>query len=60
MILVSGDWDRERWWSIRVKGGRNTYIFSLGVALQVGLDGLVLLVELGQVWNEVFDDVGVG
>lgn len=36
------------------------YIFSLGVALQVRLDRLVLLVELGQVWNEIFDDVGVG
>lgn len=37
-----------------------TYIFGLGVALEVGLDGFVLLVELGQIWDEIFDDVGVG
>ena len=35
-----------------VRGGR--------VALEVGLDGFVLLVELGQVGDEVFDDVGMG
>ena len=34
-----------------VRGGRG--------ALQVGLDGFVLFVELGEVWDEVFDDVGV-
>jgi hypothetical protein len=28
--------------------------------LQVGLDGFVLLVELGQVGDDVLDDVGVG
>ena len=28
--------------------------------LQVGLDGFVLLVELGQVGDDVFYDVGVG
>ena len=53
---------RESWGEVgrgRVKSGK-AYIFSLGVALQVGLNGLVLLVELGQVWNEVFDDIGVG
>jgi hypothetical protein len=36
-----------------------TYVFRHGVALEVGLDGLVLLVELGQVGHEVLDDVGV-
>lgn len=36
-----------------------TYVFGCGVALEVGLDGLVLLVELGQVGNKVLDDVGV-
>lgn len=41
------------------KVGR-AYIFSLGVALQVWLDRFVLLVKLGQVWNKIFDDVGVG
>jgi len=30
-----------------------------GVALEVGLDGFVLLVELGQVGHEVLDNVGV-
>ena len=37
-----------------------TYVFALCFALQVGLDGFVLFVELCQVWNEVLDDVGVG
>jgi hypothetical protein len=36
-----------------------TYVLRCGVALEVGLDGLVLLVELGQVGHEVLDDVGV-
>lgn len=37
-----------------------TYIFGLGFALEVWLDGFVLLVELGQVGDEIFDDVSVG
>lgn len=36
-----------------------TYILSRGIALQVRLDGLVLLVELGQVRHQVLDDVHV-
>jgi len=36
-----------------------SYVFWWSVALQVGLDGLVLLVELGEVGHEVLDDVGV-
>ena len=40
--------------------GGKAYIFSLGVTLQVWLDRLILLVKLGQIWNEIFDDVGVG
>jgi hypothetical protein len=28
--------------------------------LEIGLDGFVLLVELGEVGDDVFDDVGVG
>lgn len=36
------------------------YIFGFGLTLEVGLDGLVLLVELGKVGDEVLDDVGVG
>jgi hypothetical protein len=36
-----------------------TYVLRCGVALEVGLDGLVLLVELGQVGHKVLDDVGV-
>ena len=31
-----------------------------GGALEVGFDGFVLFVELGEVGDEVFDDVGVG
>lgn len=37
-----------------------TYIFGFSVALQVWLDGFILLVELGQVWDKIFDNVGVG
>jgi len=40
-------------------GGNITYVLRYSVALEVGLDGLVLLVELGQVGHEVLDDVGV-
>jgi hypothetical protein len=39
---------------VLLHGGRSI------LALEVGLDGLVLLVELGKVGNEVLDDVGVG
>ncbi len=44
-------------------GGRLADLAAVGGgggALQVGLDGFVLFVELGEVWDEVFDDVGVG
>lgn len=37
-----------------------TYVGSGGVALQVRLDRLVLLVEMRQIRDEVLDDVGVG
>jgi hypothetical protein len=36
------------------------YVFGCSVALEVRLNGLVLLVELGQVGYEVLDDVCVG
>lgn len=36
------------------------YVGRRGVALQERLDGFVLLVELGEVGHEIFDDVGVG
>ncbi len=36
-----------------------TYVGRGGIALKVGLDGLVLLVEVRQVRDEVLDDVGV-
>ena len=36
-----------------------TYVLGYGVALEVGLDRLVLLVELGQVGHKILDDVGV-
>jgi hypothetical protein len=38
---------------------RSTYIFGGGIALEVWLDGLVLLVEVGQIRDKVLDDVGV-
>ena len=34
-------------------------MLSWGSALEVWLDGLVLLVELSQIWDNVLDDVGV-
>ena len=37
-----------------------TYIWAWGVALEEGLDGFVLFVELGKIGDEIFDDVGVG
>lgn len=37
----------------------NTYVCGGGVALQVRLDRLVLLVEVGQIGDQVLDDVGV-
>ena len=43
------------------KSGKEvTYVFGLGFALEVGFYGFVLFVELSEVGNEVFDDVGVG
>lgn len=36
-----------------------TYVRRWRVALEVGLNRLVLLVELGQVGDEVLNDVGV-
>ena len=36
-----------------------TYVLGGGITLQVRLDGLVLLVEKGQVRDEILDDVGV-
>lgn len=35
------------------------YVWWWRVALQVGLDGTILLVEVCEVGHEVFDDVGV-
>ena len=37
-----------------------TYVFGFGVALKKRFDGFVLFVELSQIGDEVFDDVGVG
>ena len=37
-----------------------TYVWAFGVALEEGLDGFILFVELGKIWDEVFDNVGVG
>ena len=40
--------------------GVEAYIFCFRAALQVWLDGFVLFVELGQIRDEIFDNVGVG
>lgn len=40
-------------------GGEDAYVRSGSVTLEVGLDGLVLLVELSEIGDEVLDDVGV-
>lgn len=37
----------------------STYIRGGSVPLEVGLDGLVLLVEEGKIGDEILDDVGV-
>ena len=37
-----------------------TYICRFGFALKVRLDGLVLLVKMGEIRNQVLDNVGVG
>lgn len=39
--------------------GTSAYIFGGGIALQVRLDGLVLLVEVSQVGDQILDNVGV-
>lgn len=40
-------------------GGTSAYIFGGGIALQVRLDGLVLLVEVSQIRDQILDNVGV-
>lgn len=46
-------------WGVGDRGRILTYVLGGGVTLEVGLDGLVLLVEMGQVRDEVLDNVGV-
>jgi hypothetical protein len=50
-VLVWSDWTGEQ--------KEKTHILRSGLALQEGLDGLVLLVELSKIGNEILDDVGV-
>ncbi len=45
----------EQWVSAR----KYTYVRRRGIALQIWLDGLVLLVKVRQVRDEILDDVGV-
>lgn len=35
------------------------HIFGFRFALEIRFDGSVLLVQLGEVWDEILDDVGV-
>jgi hypothetical protein len=51
IVLVWSGWIYEQ--------ERKTHILGSGLALQEGLDGLVLLVELGKIGDEILDDVGV-
>ena len=62
--LIDGSRGPERYVSARTTITMNwrrsrAYVCWWGVALEVWLDGFVLLVELGQVRNEILDDVGV-
>jgi hypothetical protein len=50
--ISMSDWEGE--------DKEKTHILGSGLALQEGLDGLVLLVELGKIGDEILDDVGVG
>ena len=45
--------------SLEVDREGETHVLRSGLALQEGLDGLVLLVELGKIGDEILDDVGV-
>jgi len=42
-----------------VRGVGSTYVWCWAAALEVRFDRFVLLVELGEVWDEVLDNVGV-
>jgi len=55
-VLTTLDWLLA---GMRWEGRDVTYVLGYSVTLKVRLDGLVLLVELGQVGYEVLDDVGV-
>ncbi len=37
-----------------------TYVWAWCVALEEGLNGFVLFVELSKIGDKVFDDVGMG
>ena len=41
------------------EGGRETYVFRFSLALEVRLDGFILFVELSEVRDKIFDDVGM-
>jgi hypothetical protein len=41
-------------------GEEESYIWGGGVSLQIRLNGLVLFVEVGEIRNQILDDVGVG
>lgn len=38
---------------------KRTHVFGGSVALEIWLDGLVLLVEVGHIRDKILDDVGV-
>ena len=42
-----------------VEGREMTYVWAFSVALEEGLDGFILFVELGKIRDEIFDNVGV-
>ena len=37
-----------------------TYVWAWGVALEEGLDGFVLFVELCEIGDKIFNNIGVG
>ena len=49
----------EEWMGGGGEKESKTYIFGFGLTLEIRFDGFVLFVELGEVRDEVFDDIGV-
>lgn len=61
--VVSGPNKKRQGTTLHLEGRAgelwDTYVWGRGVSLQVGLDGLVLLVEEGEIRHKILDDVGM-